>query len=106
MDITAIQEIRWTGEGIIDKKNHTVFYSCDRKHHMFGTGFIVNKRIKHLVQTLKPKHLEYIKYGSEDYFLTTASSVYMHQQKKNMMMKRKTSMKIWIRCMRSAEKDM
>jgi len=42
MDITAIQEIRWTGEGIIDKKNHTIFYSCDRKHHMFGTGFIVN----------------------------------------------------------------
>jgi len=22
MDITAIQEIRWTGEGITDKKNH------------------------------------------------------------------------------------
>jgi hypothetical protein len=49
MDLTAIQEIRWTGEGIIDKKNHTIFYSCDRKCHMFGTGFVVNKRIKHLV---------------------------------------------------------
>jgi hypothetical protein len=35
MDVTAIQEIRWTGEGIIDKKNHTIFYSCDRKHCMF-----------------------------------------------------------------------
>jgi exonuclease III len=55
MDIIAIQEMRWTGEGIIDKKNHTIFYSCDRKHHMFGTGFIVNKRIKHLVTDFKAK---------------------------------------------------
>ena len=49
MDIIAIQEMRWTGEGIIDKRNRTIFYSCDRKHHMFGTGFIVHTRIKHLV---------------------------------------------------------
>jgi len=54
-DITALQEIRWTGEGIIDKKNHNIFYSCDRKHHMFGTGFIVNKRIKHLVTDFEAK---------------------------------------------------
>jgi len=68
MDITAIQEIRWTGEGIIDKKNHTIFYNCDRKDHMFGTAFIVNKGIKHLVTTLKPKHPEYVKYVLEDFF--------------------------------------
>jgi hypothetical protein len=55
MDITAIQEIRLTGEGIIDKKNLYIFYSCDRKHHVFGTGFIVNKRIRHLVTDFKAK---------------------------------------------------
>jgi len=56
MDITAVQDIRWTGEGIKDKKNHnTLFYSCDRKHRMFGTGFIVNKKIKHLVTDFKAK---------------------------------------------------
>jgi hypothetical protein len=55
MDITAIQEIRWTGEGIIDKKNHTIFYRCDKKHHTFGTGFTVNMRIKHLVTDFKAK---------------------------------------------------
>ena len=55
MDFTAVHEIRWRGEGIIDKKNRTIFYSCDRKHHMFGTGFIVNKRIKHLVTDFKAK---------------------------------------------------
>jgi exonuclease III len=55
MDITTVQEIRWTGEGIIDKKNNTIFYSYDRIHHMFGTGFIVNKRMKHLVTDFKAK---------------------------------------------------
>jgi hypothetical protein len=25
--------MRWIGEGIIDKKDYTIFYSCDRKHH-------------------------------------------------------------------------
>jgi len=57
MDINAIQEIRWTGEGIVDKKYHTIFYSCNRKHHMFGTGFIVNKRIKHLVADFKASEI-------------------------------------------------
>ena len=55
MDITAVQEIRRTGDGIIDKKNHTIFYSCDRKRHMFGTAFIVNTRIQHLVTDFKAK---------------------------------------------------
>jgi len=57
MDIAVIQEIRWTGEGRIDKRNHTIFYSCDRKHHMLGTGFVrvVNKRIKHLITDYKVK---------------------------------------------------
>ena len=32
MDITATQEIRQIGEGIIDKKNPTIFYCCARKH--------------------------------------------------------------------------
>jgi hypothetical protein len=55
LDITAIQETRWTGEGTINNKYYTIFYSCDRKRHMFGTGCIVNKRIKHLVTDFKVK---------------------------------------------------
>ncbi|XP_042911774.1 craniofacial development protein 2-like [Parasteatoda tepidariorum] len=45
----AIQEVRWTGDGIIEKKNHTVIYSCDKKKHIFGTGFILSKRIRPLL---------------------------------------------------------
>jgi exonuclease III len=44
-----------TGEGIIEKKNLIIFYCCDRKRHMLGTGFIVNKRIKYLVIDFKAK---------------------------------------------------
>jgi predicted Zn-ribbon and HTH transcriptional regulator len=57
MDITAKKEIRWTGEGIIDKTNCIIFYRCDKKHHAFGTGFIVSKWIKQLVTNLKVKTL-------------------------------------------------
>jgi len=92
-DITALQEIRWTDEGIIEKRNHTIFYSCDSKRHMFGTGFIVNKRIKHLVTDFKAKTLEYVRYASEAFSSTTASFVSMHQQKKKTMMKRTISTK-------------
>jgi hypothetical protein len=55
MEINAIQEIIWKDEEKKKKKNHTIFYSCNRKHHMFGTGFIVKKRIKHLVIDFKAK---------------------------------------------------
>jgi len=65
---TAMQEIRWKGEGIIDKNNHTIFYCCDKKHHMFGTGFIVSKRIKRPVTDFKAKRPEYVKHVLEDCF--------------------------------------
>lgn len=44
VDIIALQEIRWTGCNILEKKTHTIFYSCHPKDHILGTGFIVNKR--------------------------------------------------------------
>jgi hypothetical protein len=45
LDITAIQELRWMGKGVMEKKDHVVFYSC-QKSRMFGTGFIVSKKKK------------------------------------------------------------
>lgn len=41
IDITAIQEIRWTGNGILEKKYHTIYYSCHQRNHSYGTGFIL-----------------------------------------------------------------
>jgi hypothetical protein len=32
-----------------------VFYSCHKKDHAFWTGFIVNKRIKHLIIDFEAK---------------------------------------------------
>jgi exonuclease III len=58
MDITAIQEIRWTGEGMI--KTIILYFIAVIGNIMFGTGFIVNRRIKHLVTGLKAKHLGYV----------------------------------------------
>ena len=52
-DITALQEIRWTNNGVIDKREYTMYYSRGNKHQ-FGTGFIVSKKIKHLVIGFTP----------------------------------------------------
>lgn len=53
-DITAIQEMRWLGNGMIQKSNCDVMFSCNDKHHIFGTGFIVQERARHLVMDFKP----------------------------------------------------
>jgi exonuclease III len=33
----------------LEKRECTVFYSCSNNKHQFGTGFIINKRVRHLV---------------------------------------------------------
>lgn len=49
IDILAVQEIRWNGNGIIDKRNHRIYYSCHESAHSLGVGFIVSKKMQHLV---------------------------------------------------------
>ncbi|CAG4965960.1 unnamed protein product [Colias eurytheme] len=53
-DITAVQELRWVGDGVIEKPDFTTYYSCHKKNHIFGTGFVVSKRLKHLVIDFQP----------------------------------------------------
>jgi len=53
VDKVVLQEIRWTGSRILEKQDCTLFYSCDNKDHILGTGFLVSKRIKHLIIDFK-----------------------------------------------------
>ena len=53
--ITCVQEMRWLGTGTIEKKDWIIFYGCDAKEHKFGTGFVIHKRVKHLVMSFEPK---------------------------------------------------
>lgn len=46
--------MRWTGNGVIDKKECVIFYSCHPNKHQFGTGFIVRKEVKHLILNFNP----------------------------------------------------
>ncbi|XP_042906181.1 craniofacial development protein 2-like [Parasteatoda tepidariorum] len=54
LDVLAVQEMRWTGSGVMDKRNCSIYYSCHDRLHQFGTGFIVNKRIRDKVIEFKP----------------------------------------------------
>ena len=38
----------------MEKKYHTLYYSCHEKHHIFGTGFVVRGRARQLVMRFTP----------------------------------------------------
>jgi hypothetical protein len=44
MDLVALQEMRWLGNGTLEKKNCVIFYSCNPVRHVVGVGFYVNSR--------------------------------------------------------------
>ena len=52
-DIVAVQKICWNGSGILEKRDCNLFYSCDNKDHIQGTGFLVSKRTKRLIIDFK-----------------------------------------------------
>lgn len=53
-DITALQEIRWKGQGC-KKFNHCdVYYSCHDNKRIFGCGFAVGERLRNLVMQFTP----------------------------------------------------
>ena len=53
LGIIATQEVRWIDRGVLEKRDHTVFYSCDKRQHLLGVGFVVKKNFKHLVVDFK-----------------------------------------------------
>jgi len=44
MDLVALQEIRWLGNGTLEKKKCVIFYSCNPVRHVLGIRFYVNSR--------------------------------------------------------------
>jgi hypothetical protein len=54
VDVLAIEEMRWTGNGIMDKENRILLYSGHQNKHEFGVGFLVNNRIKSSLLDLYP----------------------------------------------------
>ena len=48
-DITALQEMRWTGQGCTNLSSCDVYYSGHASRHEFRYGFVVGESLRHLV---------------------------------------------------------
>ena len=55
MDITALQEIRWTGEGNCTINGYKIIYSARNDGmHRDGVGFCVNQRVYNAIESFNP----------------------------------------------------
>jgi exonuclease III len=63
VNITCMQEMRCKGSGIIEKKDWIIFYSCDKKEHKLGTGFVIHTKAKHLIINfqLRSPHMSWLR---------------------------------------------
>lgn len=63
IDIAAIQEVRWEGQGNITKKHFTMFYSGGKKQGKYGVAFLILGNTRNKVIDFKPinERLAYIR---------------------------------------------
>jgi exonuclease III len=55
LQITALQEIRWKGHGLIKKNKYSLYYSCSHQNTgQFGTGFMVRKEVEKNIMSFTP----------------------------------------------------
>jgi hypothetical protein len=89
----AVQEVRWTGQSILEKKECMVHYSYHKRLHQFGTGFIVSKKVKDMVidfQSISMRICKLrLKGRFQNYSLTSAHSQ-MEEKNENKKMLFKT----------------
>ncbi|CAG9573517.1 unnamed protein product [Danaus chrysippus] len=54
LDLIALQEVRWSGTGQIEKQNFTLYYSGATKQGLYGTGFMVGRKLKPSILGFEP----------------------------------------------------
>ena len=77
IEVAALQEIRWKGEGQICTPKYTFYYSGEEKQGRNGVGFIVAKSIKYNIiefKTICPR-INYIRINTKPY-VTAIINVY------------------------------
>jgi len=70
--IAAIQETRWQSYEIFDTGDYMACYSGSNKHNLFGTGFMIHKRVKDHMLNFEPvdKHMYYLRLKGKFFNIT------------------------------------
>jgi len=55
--------MRWTGKGIVDKRDCPIFYSWHKEKYILGAGRRVIKRTKHHMMDFKVKSPRFCRWG-------------------------------------------
>ena len=56
MDLVALQEIRWLGNGVHNRRGkhcYDIYYSCHDRHRVLGTGFAAGPRLEPAIMDFK-----------------------------------------------------
>lgn len=48
-DATALQEMRCSATGFLEKRDYIIYHSCHTLYHVLGAGFLVSQNIKLVV---------------------------------------------------------
>lgn len=69
IQIAALQETRWKGDGQINNKNFTLLYSGDKKQGQYGVAFMVMREMKENIIQFKPinERLAYLRIAAKPF---------------------------------------
>ena len=103
IQVLAVQEVQWIGSGVLDKTEYTFYYSGHSKTRQFGTGFLVSRKIRHLVIDYVPISMRLCKIRIRGRYHNYSRLVHTRQQRIKTQVRKICFMTCWKKNMISVQ---